>query len=61
MFSRTVLFTLGGDVAAGLEQASAPTVQKMAGRHWQREGWCAFAVDGWGVEVFYRSLKQTLK
>jgi Transposase DDE domain len=25
-------------------------MQKMAGRHWQREGWCAFAVDGSRVE-----------
>ena len=25
-------------------------VQSMAGRHWQREGWCAFAVDGSRVE-----------
>lgn len=25
-------------------------MQSMAGRHWQREGWCAFAVDGSRVE-----------
>jgi hypothetical protein len=25
-------------------------LQTMAGRHWQREGWCAFAVDGSRVE-----------
>lgn len=25
-------------------------MQTMAGRHWQREGWCAFAVDGSRVE-----------
>lgn len=25
-------------------------LQRMAGRHWQREGWCAFAVDGSRVE-----------
>lgn len=25
-------------------------MQMMAGRHWQREGWCAFAVDGSRVE-----------
>ena len=25
-------------------------VQTRAGRHWQREGWCAFAVDGSRVE-----------
>jgi len=25
-------------------------MQRIAGRHWQREGWCAFAVDGSRVE-----------
>lgn len=25
-------------------------MQRMAGRHWQRQGWCAFAVDGSRVE-----------
>jgi len=33
-----------------LSQRLRQQVQTRAGRHWQREGWCAFAVDGSRVE-----------
>ena len=33
-----------------LDKRLRQQMQTMAGRHWQREGWCAFAVDGSRVE-----------